>query len=290
MTAKAKVGKGSARWIEGLVQEFIASSHENAMWEGAGEKMWAPPLIGFSRGDDPLYGRLKEDIGPFYWTPADAFAAAFPDKAAEPAALTVVSWILPQTEATRGDNRRQRKYPAERWSRARLFGERINDILRRHVVAKLREAGIDAAAPILTSSWSGAVSDRYGFASNWSERHAAYVSGLGTFGLCDGLITPAGKAMRCGSVIVRAVLPPTERPYTDIHAYCLFYTRGTCGVCMKRCPAGAVTEAGHDKNKCAAFLGGVALPYSRERYGVEIFSCGLCQTAVPCESCIPHAR
>ena len=44
------------------------------------------------------------------------------------------------------------------------------------------------------------MSEKYGMASCWSERHAAFVSGLGTFGLCDGLITPVGKAMRCGSV------------------------------------------------------------------------------------------
>lgn len=30
------------------------------------------------------------------------------------------------------------------------------------------------------------------FGSNWSERHAAYVCGLGTFGLSKGLITDKG--------------------------------------------------------------------------------------------------
>ncbi len=284
-------GKVSAPWLEEVVKGFVASTPANAMREGGGEKMWDDPLVGFSRGDDPLYGRLKQDIGSsFYWTPADAFALAFPDAPAAPFELTVVSWVLPQTAATKSENRRQRKYPGERWSRVRLFGESCNDLLRRHAVAQLREAGIDAVAPVLSPSWGGAMSDRYGFASNWSERHAAYVSGLGTFGLCEGLITPAGKAMRCGSVILRAVLPATERPYTDIHEYCLFFTRGSCGACMKRCPANALTETGHDKNKCVAFLAGIALPHSREHYGVDIYSCGLCQTAVPCESRIPQAR
>jgi epoxyqueuosine reductase len=290
MTAE-KAGEVSARRIENVVKEFVASSPENAMWEGGAERMWAEPLVGFSRGDDPLYQQIKEDIGSFYWTPRDAYALAFPDEAGvQPAELTVANWVLPQTEATRIDNRRQRKYPSHRWSRTRLFGEKFNDLLRSHVVAVLRAAGVDAVAPVLSPSWSGAMSDRYGFASNWSERHAAYVSGLGTFGLCDGLITPVGKAMRCGSVIVRAALPPTERPYADIHAYCLFYSRGTCGACMQRCPVGAVTAAGHDKNTCLGFLGGVALPYSRKQYKVDIYSCGLCQTAVPCESRIPRAR
>jgi epoxyqueuosine reductase QueG len=46
--------------------------------------------------------------------------------------------------------------------------------------------------------WSRRPSEKYVFSSNWSERHAAYTAGLGTFGLCDGLITPLGKAMRVG--------------------------------------------------------------------------------------------
>jgi epoxyqueuosine reductase len=93
--------------------------------------------------------------------------------------------------------------------------------------------------------------------------------------------------MRCGSVVARMALQPTERPYTDIHAHCLFYSRGTCGKCARRCPVGAITEEGHDKGKCAGYLGGVTSPYIREHYGLEIYSCGLCQTQVPCESGIP---
>ena len=35
------------------------------------------------------------------------------------------------------------------------------------------------------------------------ETHAAHAAGLGTFGLCDGLITPIGKAIRVGSVVAK---------------------------------------------------------------------------------------
>ena len=61
---------------------------------------------------------------------------------------------------------------------------------------------------MLFSQWARVTSDRFGFASTWSERHAAYASGLGTFGLSDGLITPRGQAMRCGSVVARIAVPP----------------------------------------------------------------------------------
>ena len=127
-------------------------------------------------------------------------------------------------------------------------------------------SGCEAVAPTNHPSWERKVSERYGFASVWSERHAAYVAGLGTFGLCDGLITPAGKAMRCGSVVARIQIPPTERPYTDHHAYCLHFSHGTCGKCIERCPAGAITRAGHDKKKCLDYEDNFTTPYVQSRF------------------------
>jgi hypothetical protein len=67
--------------------------------------------------------------------------------------------------------------------------------------------------PFGKPSWSREIYLRYGFASKWSERHAAYVSGLGTFSLCDGLITPVGIAIRYGSVVSRIPIQPASRPY-----------------------------------------------------------------------------
>jgi epoxyqueuosine reductase len=53
------------------------------------------------------------------------------------------------------------------------------------VVGALGEAGYPAVAPVLSPEWEWRESERHVFASNWSERHAAYASGLGTFGLCQ---------------------------------------------------------------------------------------------------------
>ena len=126
--------------------------------------------------------------------------------------------------------------------------------------------------------------------SKWSERHAAHAAGLGTFGLCDGLITLKGKAMRTGSVIARIDIPPSARPYDTHHAYCLFLSEGTCGRCMSRCPVGAISEAGHDKLKCVAHLFPTTSNYVESNFGFKGYGCGLCQTGVPCESTIPRSR
>ena len=134
-------------------------------------------------------------------TPLEIFTRTFTDTSIDAAQLTVISWILPHNEKTKSDNRQQTVYPSERWARARIFGEQVNDKLRDHVVTILRNLGVNAIAPMRSPIWKVIDESRYGRASKWSERHAAYASGLGTFGLCDGLITPKGKAMRCGSVV-----------------------------------------------------------------------------------------
>ena len=91
--------------------------------------------MGFSKGDDPLYLQISENIGPFYLTPMNAFNRVFPDVKTSPDALTVINWILPQTGETKRDHRKERIYPSERWARSRLFGENFNSKLRREVAS-----------------------------------------------------------------------------------------------------------------------------------------------------------
>jgi epoxyqueuosine reductase len=273
--------------IKTWIRAFLRRPEENLLWESGEEPAFAEPLIGFSRGDDPLYEGFKQQVGPFHWTPLEIFRLSHPQEKAAAAGLTVISYILPQTESTKADNRACSRFPSERWARARIFGEAVNDRLRRHLVARLQAAGHAAVAPALTAEFSKDESGPYGRASTWSERHAAFASGLGTFGLCDGLITSAGKAMRAGSVVVRAAIPPTPRPYQDHRAYCLYFSEGTCGDCIKRCPVGAVSARGHDKLRCAEYLFPVTEDYVRKSFGFDGYGCGLCQTGVPCESGIP---
>ena len=288
MAQRKEVEKGvTPAELEASVKTFINFSPENTLRNGAGERAFESPLLGYSRGDDPLYETYREHVGPFHWTPAEIFARTFGDEDVKPEDLTVIAWILPQTPVTKEDNRKERFYPSERWARARIFGEEVNVELRKRVVAVLGQRGVRAAAPVLSPDWERKTSDRYVFASTWSERHAAYASGLGTFGLCDGLITPVGKAVRVGSVVAEMQLPPTRRPYVDHHGYCLFYTHGTCGKCIPRCPVGAISELGHDKKKCRAHIRPVTEAYVKSHFGFDGYGCGLCQTGVPCESKIP---
>ena len=277
-----------AAWAEAVIKDFINLSPENTLKNAGRDKAWADPLVGFSRGDDPIYRSYKEHVGAFHWTPLELFAVAFPQIEVTADELTVISWILPHTEQTKESLRRETAQPSESWARARIFGEEVNVKLREHVAATFRAAGVDAVAPMLLPQWKMTMSERFGYASTWSERHAAHASGLGTFSLCDVLITPRGKAMRCGSVVARLQIPPTPRPYSDYRAYCLFFSQGSCGKCIERCPAGAVSKSGHDKSKCMAYLQ-VTRTYVTSHFGFEGYGCGFCQSGVPCESRIPFS-
>ena len=82
-------------------------------------------------------------------------------------------------------------------------------------------------------------------------------------------------------------MPATPRPYRDHHAYCDFFSAERCADCVKRCPAGAISERGHDKAACHDYLELVRREFIEPRFGFSTDACGLCQTKVPCESRIP---
>jgi len=278
-----------AKKITQIIEDFIRTSPENSLKNQANEAAWEEALVGFASGSDPIFQEYKTHIGDFHFTPEEIFNLTFEEDPATSDELTVIAWVLPQREITKADNRSEDFYPSERWVRARFPGEDFNVLLRKHVVEQLQKEDIPAVAPMLSPQWKIAMSPRFGLASRWSERHAAFASGLGTFGLCDGLITEKGKAHRVGSVVARLRVAPTPRPYTDHRQYCLFFHDGSCLACAERCPVGAITENGHNKKLCWDHAAVTCAEYAKKRFGFDGYGCGLCQTAVPCESGIPSS-
>ncbi len=276
----------SKDWIKGIIEEFISKSPLNTMQNGTNEPAWDQALIGFASGADPIWQQYKEYVGAFHWTPWEVFNQHRPEENVSAEQLTVISWVLPQRKAVRISNKKEKKFPSEAWARIRVYGEEFNMALRHLLVKRLEEKGCPAIAPMAAPNWTIVRSKRFSYASSWSERHAAYAAGLGTFGLCDGLITARGKAMRTGSIVAKISIEPTSRPYVDHHAYCLHYTHGTCGKCIDRCPARAITENGHDKEKCRLHLT-LSRKHVKKTFHFEGYGCGLCQVGVPCEAMIP---
>lgn len=262
------------------IRRFVTESPENR-FSDSDVPYFDEPLVGFAAADDPLFAAYREIIGPFHLTPREVLA---PSGAT---AATVISWVLPVVGSTRESNRRENRWPSREWALTRSYGEQLNGSLRRHVVAWLEQQGYQAVAPQFSPLWQEYGDSPVGIASAWSERHAAYVCGLGTFSLNDALITPRGIAHRLGSVVTDLRLTPSARPYADHRWCCLFYREGTCGACIGRCPVGALSRLGHDKRKCRDLVYGDAPRAVGETYGVPHTGCGLCQTKVPCEGRIP---
>jgi len=279
-----------SEYIENHIKLYVATSPNNLL-PAFEEAIWDEPLVGFADGDDSIFTEYKQVIGDFHITPREALEnhvhrAGF----GEVNRVSVISWVLPSTDATRLSLRRENKVPSLRWNHTRFQGQDFNFRLQRHLVALLEGLGYCCVAPELEKWWK--TSDLpNGLASNWSQRHIAYAARLGTFGLSDGFITPKGVAIRVGSVVCDAELTPSPRPYAHHQANCLYYREGSCGRCIQRCPAGAISTEGHDKIRCREYVNtqiemlrgaGRAAGYIGSYAG-----CGLCQTKVPCEGRIP---
>jgi epoxyqueuosine reductase QueG len=174
-------------------------------------------------------------------------------------------------------------WPADEWLHARIEGQAFQNRICGFAEELLKKEGYAALAPMIDSRFKSGnplVPDETkqdSYSSNWSERHAAYAAGLGTFGLSRGLITRKGVAGRYISVITSAFFEPDKRPYTGIYDYCI-----NCCACVRNCPAQAITkEAGKTHYPCWQFLESTKAKHA-PRYG-----CGKCQVKVPCEDRAP---
>ena len=273
--------------IEKIIYEVYDSLEKNnfATLKRPEALMWDRPLIGIAAGDDPYYEFLKEHIGPFHWAPKEAFQLKYPGPISEKE-LRVVSMVFPQTNETKQAQSKEQNAPAREWIVSRGEWEPLMKEFSGKLVDKLGSMGVRSVSIDLLSEFSTVKSETLGIASKWSHRHSAYLAGLGTFGLSEGLITERGKAVRITSLIIEAPLTPTVRPYSTYNEWCLYYKNGSCGACMKRCPVHAITEKGHDKDACDAYEEVFAEKYWPEdvERGDYILGCGLCQTGIPCQN------
>lgn len=277
--------------MEQLLREeigrFVREDCGNCFPESS-DRYFDDPLVGFTDAANPLFMEYKTVIGEFHLTPGELVSVSMPEDSWIP--KTVICWVLPITDHTRASNRGENVYPSREWAQTRNYGEQFNSSLRRHIITWLTGRGYRAAAPQLMPAWREMGDSPAGIASSWSERHAAYAAGLGTFSLTDALITPKGIAHRLGSVITDLALEPSPRPYPDRRSNCLYFREGTCGACVGRCPVGALSRDGHDKNICRSYVYGAIPEAVGVRYGVTASGCGLCQTRVPCEGKIPAGK
>jgi epoxyqueuosine reductase len=283
-------------FITRAIKAYVAHSPNNRFPDYPNDPMWDEPFTGFADGDDPIFQDYKKIIGEYHVTPREAIELYLDSNGYCAGVglehISVISFILPIPEKTRLSNRGETAVCSVRWSYTRFLGQEFITRLTRYAVTLIEELGYTAVAPELAGWWE-IVKTPSGLSSRWSQRHIAYAAGLGTFSLSDGFITPRGIAIRAGSVVCNLDISATPRPYANHLANCLYHSRGTCKKCISRCPAGAISEKGHNKARCGDYL--IEMRKIAENMGrtsgyigKAYLGCGLCQTAVPCEERIPQ--
>jgi epoxyqueuosine reductase len=261
--------------ITRLIKDFVAADPRNVIPDIPGLTIYEEPLVAFASADDPLYEELKKEgiIGPHHLSPGRWL----------PGAVSVVSYFLPFSKQVVSSNRIE-GMPSKEWYLSRFWGEEFNNALRDHVIDAIEKVGNAAVAPPRT--------DRFVMlptTSNWSERHTAFIAGLGTFCLTYSFITEKGCAGRFGSVITGLSLSPTPRTAASLMENCIYDADGTCGDCIARCPAGAVTPEKKDHIACMNFIAEKILSEYPQKYGnIYAGGCGKCQTGVPCARTNPN--
>ena len=214
--------------IKDCMDIFAAAEGNVIDIPGVGETvLYGEPLIGFADADDEIFNtfRRKEVIGANYMSPDEWL----------PGAKTVISFFLPFSEAVRVSNRVDSTDPSIEWLYARIEGQEFIGKFMAAVQQNMEKHGMTTCVPSSDERFGlkiemtmNGIRPDFHADSKWSERHAAYACGLGTFGLSRGLITEKGMAGRFASIIIFERFEPDVRKYTDIYDYCI-----KCGACIR---------------------------------------------------------
>ncbi|KAB0668719.1 epoxyqueuosine reductase [Oryzomonas sagensis] len=252
----------------GFVTNLVKTDFRNALPEGLNPPIWSEPLIGIASAHDPLFERFQdpEVVGPGHRLPYEWL----------PGARSVISVFLPFTEHISANYSKEQRYSAIEFSSGKWNGSKFLNVVRRALIRFAGRHGGAAVAPNIDPRY-----DSDGWRPFWSERHAAFAAGLGTFGLHQNFISEKGCLGRLCSVVTTLHLTPTERNYTEVYGYCLYAFDGSCDACIRRCPTGAVTAAGKLPGRCETH--GNKEHFKEWNYG----SCGHCSTNIPCSRGIP---
>lgn len=250
--------------LERLIRKTISSCVAAA--GHSADTGWLEPLVAFARADDPLFKKLKDLVDKDHALPHDLL----------PGARSVIAYFIPFNHRVAESNIPGR-YCSPAWATAYVETNRLIGLINRRLEEALVEKGCRAGFAPATHNF-----DPLTLRSSWSHRSAAFITGLGTFGLNRMLITTKGCCGRIGTLVTDLKLPPTPRPETE---NCLYKAGGGCTDCLDRCVNKALTIDGLDKQSCYKMLltNGNYLADSDNTADV----CGKCLVDIPCSFKIP---
>ncbi|MCD8554659.1 hypothetical protein [Seleniivibrio sp.] len=235
---------------------------------------WGEPLVGFADAYHPEIQNLKNRISPAHGLPQEVL----------PDAKTVIVYFVPFTKELADTNRHLGELASPEWALAYEETNAMFKELNSALIKELESMGFAGRVAPQTSTF-----DTNTLISGWSHRHFAWAAGLGTFGINNMLITKKGCCGRYNSIVTNV---ETEHGKPQTEENCLYKRNGKCGVCMKRCPSGALTPEGFARHKCQEILLKNAAIYNSfgtsytDADGNSVSSgsdvCGKCVAGVPC--------
>lgn len=230
-----------------------------------GMRIFEKPIMAIASVTDPLFESLLDPkvVGPHMIMPEEWL----------PGGKSVVSFFLPSSKWIKIGNAKEPVRVAKEWLLGRADANLIALSLAEHLCKALNQAGYKTCIPqddprfILRSSARHGLNDAYlsevglkdvykdyrrtkffepkagnfpVYNSNWSERHIAYVCGLGTFGISTNVITKVGTTGRFVSFVTDWEPEVYDvREYSDWMEYC-----NRCGACIDRCPGHSIGYEG----------------------------------------------
>ncbi len=228
---------------------------------------WKEPILGYADSADPLFNQLKEVAFEGHITPYDILKSA----------KTVVAYFLPFEDFVWKSNIDRRTTSVE-WAKAyietNLLIAQIND----NLIKWFKDSGYKAAKlpPEKTMDYEN-------LKSVWSNRHVAYIAGVGKFGLNNMLITEKGCCGRLGNIVTSLKIEPTQRTEKE---NCLFKYNNSCKICVDRCVNSALFIDDFNRFKCYQMCLENEDIY---RDLGEASACGKCLVGLPCSSKNPVA-
>ncbi|MDR0879610.1 MAG: epoxyqueuosine reductase [Clostridioides sp.] len=250
--------------IESIISSYVDEfSRRNNV-----KTRWKSPIVGFAAVNDPLFNELKSAVGPEHMIPIDF----------SPNAKTVISYFLPFENSIPESNDNGKRESSEEWVIAYIETNKLLSELSSHLFEEIEKLGYECYDyPVKY------VFDKVNDISNWSQRHIAYIAGVGTFGLNNMMITKDGCCGRLGSVVTSMDISPTSRASVES---CLFKRNGTCKLCVDRCVAEALhPDSGFERFACDKICNENSQRYSY--LGNFDGCCGKCLVGMPCSTRAP---
>lgn len=220
-------------------------------------------IIGVVSADDPGFAALSSLTGFNHFLPGDLL----------PGARSIVCFFLPFSPDIVIANQAHKDSVAREWAVAYVETNMLIGQITSGLIEKLRQNGIQAAAEPATGNFDYSV-----LKSHWSHKSIAVMSGIGSFGLHQLVITDAGCAGRLGSFVVDVDLPVSKPPQKE---RCEYYATGACLDCVLACPVQALAEDEHF-NRQVCWQQCLRNGEYFQDLGDDVHICGKCAVLGPC--------